>query len=333
MRIPFEQMQAEFSRVFQKAGMSKEKAEICARIHTETSRDGISSHGAGRVVRFYNYLKDGWVDANAEPTLHKSFGALEVWDGNMAPGILNALHCTDRAIDLAKHHGIGLVGLRNTTHWMRGGSYGLYAAEKGYALISWTNTESCMPPWGGTQARLGNNPFVMALPSEKGTVLLDMAMTQYSFGKLSTTRIANKQLPYPGGFDKEGNLTTDPGAIEESMRPLPIGYWKGSAFAFVLDLLASVFSEGIGAVKMDAEGKGSCSGCSQVFIAIDHKRISNAEYISELQSQLDAYVKSSAPAEGGEIRSPGAGFAAARKDAEANGVWIDDAMWAEICAL
>jgi len=173
----------------------------------------------------------------------------------------------------------------------------------------------------------------MALPSDDGTVLLDMAMTQYSFGKLSTTRLTGKQLPYPGGFDKNGTLTADPSAIEESMRPLPIGYWKGSAFAFMLDLLASVLSEGIGAVKMDAEGKGSCTGCSQVFIAIDHKRISNAGYIKELKSQLDAYVKSSAPAEGGEVRSPGAGFAAARKDAEANGIWIDDGMWAEICAL
>jgi len=149
MRIPIEQMQAEFSRVFQKGGMSAEKAEVCARIHAETSRDGIFSHGAGRVVRFYNYLKDGWVDPSAEPTLHKNFGALEVWDGNLGSGILNALHCTERAVDLAKNNGIGLVGLRNTTHWMRGGSYGLHAASKGYALISWTNTESCMPPWGG----------------------------------------------------------------------------------------------------------------------------------------------------------------------------------------
>jgi len=190
-----------------------------------------------------------------------------------------------------------------------------------------------MPPWGGKTARLGNNPFVMALPTDEGTVLLDMAMTQYSFGKLSTTRIAGKQLPYPGGFDNDGNLTSDPGSIEASMRPLPIGYWKGSAFAFVLDLLASVFSEGIGAAKMDDVGKGSCGGCSQVFIAIDHTKISTKEYINELKTQLDAFIKSADTAESGGIRSPGEGFAAARADAQENGVWIDDGMWEEICAL
>lgn len=333
MRVPFCEMQAEFSRVFQKAGMSPEQADFCGKIHAETSRDGVFSHGAGRVVRFYNYLKDGWVDPNAKPSLHKEFGAIEVWDGNMAPGISNAFHATDRAIALSKEYGIGIVGLRNTTHWMRGGTYGLHAAKQGYALVSWTNTESCMPPWGGKEVKLGNNPFVMALPGKEEPVLLDMAMTQYAYGKLATLRLAGKELPYPGGFDKEGNLTLNPAAIEESMRPLPIGYWKGSAFAFMLDLLAAVLSDGIGAPQMDKMGKGSCGGCSQVFIAIDPSKITTAVHMQELEAQLKAHVESSAPAEEGTISSPGSNGVRARKEAEELGVWIDDGMWAEICAL
>jgi len=334
MRVPFDQMQAEFSRVFQKGGMPKDKAEICARVHTETSRDGVYSHGAGRVMRFFDYLQKGWVDPNAEPTLHKAFGALEVWDGNLGVGILNAFHGTDRAIELAQVHGIGLVGLRNTTHWMRGGSYGLHALDKGYALIGWTNTESCMPPWGGTEARLGNNPFVMALPNGEEPILLDMAMTQYSFGKLETMRLAGRDLPYPGGFDCDGNLTSVPAEIEESMRPLPIGFWKGSAFAFMLDILAAVFSDGLGAAGIDQVGKGSCGGCSQVLIAIDPSKLTTAEHMEELAKLAKAHIQSSAPAEGsGEIRPPGAGSIAARADAAAHGVWIDDSVWAAICAL
>lgn len=333
MRVPFQQMQEEFSRVFQKAGMPQEQAEFCAKIHTETSRDGVFSHGAGRVVRFFHYLQDGWVDPHAKPTLHKNFGAIEVWDGNMAPGILNAFHCTDRAMALAKEHGIGMVGLRNTTHWMRGGTYGLYAAEQNYALIAWTNTESCMPPWGGKDARLGNNPFVMALPGKEKPVILDMAMTQYAYGKLATTRLAGKQLPYPGGFDEEGNMTCDPAAIEESMRPLPIGYWKGSSFAFMLDILAAVFSDGVGAPQMDRLGKGSCGGCSQVFFVIDPQKTTSLAHMQELEEQLTAHIHASAPTGEATISRPGAGSAAAREASEKEGVWIDDGMWAEICAL
>ena len=173
-------------------------------------------------------------------------------------------------MELADQYGIGMVGIRNTTHWMRGGTYGLYAARKGYAAIMWTNTESCMPPWGGRECRLGNNPFVMAVPSADGgePLQLDMAMSQYSYGKLQVTRLAGEKLPYPGGFDDEGNLTDDPGAIEQSRRVLPVGYWKGSAFSFMLDILGSVLTDGIGAAGMDQKGYGSCGGCSQVMICL-----------------------------------------------------------------
>ena len=67
-------------------------------------------------------------------------------------------------------------------------------------------------------------------------------------------RLAGKQLPYPGGFDKDGNLTSDPGAIEESMRILPTGYWKGSGMALVLDMAAAMLSGGRSGDQMDDEG-------------------------------------------------------------------------------
>ena len=170
MRLAFDEIKSEIKRVLVKYGMPEEKAETCARIHTETAYDGVYSHGTNRVARFVNYIQKGWVDVNAEPSLEREFGALRVYNGNMGPGILNALYCADRAMELADQYGIGMVGIRNTTHWMRGGTYGLYAARKGYAAIMWTNTESCMPPWGGRECRLGNNPFVMAVPDRKSVV-------------------------------------------------------------------------------------------------------------------------------------------------------------------
>lgn len=75
-----------------------------------------------------------------------------------------------------------------------------------------------MPLWGSDKRSVGNNPFCMAIPREDGPLILDMAMSLYAYGKLGVYRLAGKQLPYPGGFDKDGNLTCDPGAIEETMR-------------------------------------------------------------------------------------------------------------------
>lgn len=334
MRVSFDEMKNEIERVFVKYGMSKEKAATCARIHTESSCDGIYSHGSNRVARFVDYIQKGWVDVDAEPTLEKEFGAIRVYNGNMGPGVLNALFAADRGMELADEHGIGMVGLKNTTHWMRGGTYGLYAARKGYISIMWTNTESCMPPWGGKECKLGNNPFVMAVPGDEEPIELDMAISQYSYGKLQVTRLAGQKLPFPGGFDKEGNITDVPGLIEDSMRILPMGYWKGSSFSFMLDILGAILTDGVGAADIDNIGKGSCGGASQVLIVIDPKKMGTEASMYETLKKAVGHLKSSELAEGSNgIFAPGEDFIRFRKDNMENGIPVDDGVWNEIKAL
>lgn len=334
MRIPFDDVKSQIKSVFIKYGMSEEKAELCARTHTESSLDGIYSHGTNRVARFIDYVKKGWVDVNADPVVEKEFGAVAVMNGNMGPGITNAYAAADKAMQLAKKNGIGLVGLHNTTHWMRGGTYGLYAANKGYVAISWTNTESCMPAWGGKDDTLGNNPFVMAAPTDKDPVMIDMAMSQYAYGKLQVTRLAGQKLPYPGGFDSKGHLTDDPGAIEDSMRILPMGYWKGSSMAFMLDILGAILSDGIHAPEIDNNKKGSCGGASQVFIMIDPKQLTDINRIYEIISDMKKHIKNSELAEGTKsIWYPGEDYVINREKNTTEGILVDDSVWNEIKGL
>jgi 3-dehydro-L-gulonate 2-dehydrogenase len=115
-------------------------------------------------------------------------------------------------------HGVGCIALRNTNHWMRAGTYGLQAADAGCLGICWTNTQPLMPPWGGKDAKLGNNPIVPCVPRKEGHILLDTAMSQFSLGRLSITEKAGERLPVPEGFDTRGNLTDEPGAIVRSQR-------------------------------------------------------------------------------------------------------------------
>ena len=129
MRVPFETVKGTVKKAFLNAGLTEEQAEECARIHTQSSCDGVYSHGLNRVPRFVDYVHKGWVDVKAKPELLHARGAAEHYDGHLGIGILNAEFCMDRAVALAKEHGIGLVALRNTTHWMRGGTYAWRAAE------------------------------------------------------------------------------------------------------------------------------------------------------------------------------------------------------------
>lgn len=129
-RIQFEEMKATIKQAFLNAGMPEERADTCARIHTESSRDGVYSHGLNRVERFVEYIGKGWVDVNAVPMLELNLGTMEVYNGNLAPGITNAIFAMNRATEIAEQNGMGMVSLNNTTHWMRGGAYGWQAAEK-----------------------------------------------------------------------------------------------------------------------------------------------------------------------------------------------------------
>ncbi|HPE76178.1 MAG TPA: 3-dehydro-L-gulonate 2-dehydrogenase [Draconibacterium sp.] len=333
-RISFDEMKATIKSAFVNAGMPGEKADICAQIHTESSRDGVYSHGLNRVERFVDYILKGWVDVNAEPSLQNNLGSLEIYNGNLGPGILNARFAMNRATEIAKKFGLGLVTLNNTTHWMRGGSYGWQAADKGFIAICWTNTESCMPAWGAKSIGIGNNPFIMAVPHKNGNVVLDMAMSQYSYGKLQVTRLKNEKLPFPGGFDKEGNLTDIPGPIEESWRILPTGYWKGSGFAILLDIISALLSNGLSTAGIDKAGKGSCGSCNQVFIAIDPLKFNTQKFIDNIVSETIRQIKSSELAEGNsEIFYPGEKSLRTRKENMELGIPVDDGVWEKVKKL
>jgi 3-dehydro-L-gulonate 2-dehydrogenase len=332
--VKFDEMKQTVKQAFLNAGLSESQADICAQIHTEASCDGIFSHGLNRVARFVDYVKKGWVDIHAEPEKVKSIGSIEIYDGQRGIGITNALFAVERAMTLASEQGVGIVGLRNTTHWMRGGTYGWKAAEKGYAAICWTNTESCMPAWGAKNPRLGNNPYVMAVPMTEGALVLDMAMSQYAYGKLQVTRLKGEKLPFPGGFDKDGNLTDEPGPIEESMRILPTGYWKGSGMAILLDVMAAFLTAGSPTNEIDKIQQGSCTGASQVFMVFDPKHFGGIEFSKAMAASVAEYVKGSTPAEGQrDVFYPGEMALRNRVNFSANGIPADDGVWAEVQKL
>lgn len=333
-RISFEEMQATIKSAYIIAGMTEDKADTCARIQTESSRDGVYSHGLNLVERVVSYLSSGLIIADAEPSLEANLGVMEIYNGNMGPGILNALFCMNRATEIAAENAVGIVTLNSTTHWLRGGTYGWQAAEKGFIGICWTNTESCMPAWGTKYQCIGNNPFIMAVPRKEGHIVLDMAMSQFSYGKLHVTRLKDQRLPFPGGFDHEGNLTDLPGPIVETRRLLPMGYWKGSGFAILLDLIAALLSKGLTTAGIDKLGKGSCESCSQVFIAIDPLKFNSQEFVNQAIEETIRQLKSSVPAkEGGEIFYPGENSLKTRNENMEQGIPVDDGVWAKVKEL
>ncbi len=331
-RICFDEIWQELTRILLAAGFEHSRARRCARIFTENTCDGVDSHGLNRFPSFVTAVKTGLVNIHAEPELVRSLGSLEQWDGKRGVGPLNAGKAMQRAIELSQEHGLGCVGLGNTNHWMRGGTYGLQAAGAGCIGICWTNTIALMPPWGGSERKIGNNPMVICLPRGEEPVLLDMAMSQFSNGKLEVLRRRGEQLPLAGGYDENGELTTDPNAILESFRALPIGYWKGSGLALVLDLMGSLIADGDSTREISRRDEET--GVSQVFIAIDITSPMGTAYVN---GKVDAVISDfldTPPLEGApKVRYPGQGMLATRRANLKNGIPVDPGLWRMIQGL
>ena len=228
-------------RVMIKNGFVADKAKICASVFVGNSLDGIYSHGVNRFAKFIGVVKQGLIKAGNEAICKNAVGAIEQWDGQSGPGPLNALLCTDRAMAIAANHGIGIVTLAKTNHWMRGGTYGWRAAKKGFVMIAWSNTIANMPAWGAVNSKLGNNPLVVAVPYQGEAIVVDMAMSQYSYGALEVAHMKNETLSVPGGYDVNGVLTQVPKRSRNRGGPCRSDIGKEQGYRFCLTSLQLFF--------------------------------------------------------------------------------------------
>jgi 3-dehydro-L-gulonate 2-dehydrogenase len=319
MRVSYQELYDALVKALMTTPIEVGRARLCARLIAETTRDGVYSHGLNLFPRLMKMIGSGVVDVRAGALRVSGHGGLERWDGCRGIGNLNAYACMEAAIGLSRTHGIGCVALANTNHWMRGGTYGWQAADARVIGLCWTNTLPNLPPWGATVPRVGNNPLVIAVPAAKGSdahIVLDMAMSQFSYGALASYRRRQELLPVPGGFDASGELTRDPGAIETSRRPLPIGFWKGSGLSIVLDMMAAVLANGRATHEIPANPEQE-SGLSQVFIAIDVSSMngaSAARIVDGIVEHLDA-------------RYPGERTLETRRRNLANGIPVEPSDW------
>jgi 3-dehydro-L-gulonate 2-dehydrogenase len=331
VRVPFEELLARIERVLLTLGLGQRSA-LAAQLIAETDRDGIRTHGIARMPRFAEMVRLGRINPRAEPERIAVFGALERWTGHRGPGNLAAYAAMTRAMELARENGLGAVALADTTHWMRGGSYGWQAAEAGFAAMCWSNTLPNLPPWGATTPAVGNNPLIIALPrrdaaNRSAPIVLDIAMSQFSYGTLSAYRERGELLPFPGGFDEHGELTRDPAAIERTQRALPIGLWKGSGLAFVLDVLGAMLADGRATFEIPADPLQEV-GQSQIFLALAPSALTSMAELDRIAAGAIDLLHAATPIEpGGIVRYPGEGTLRIREESLRLGVSVDESAW------
>mgnify|MGYP002544565460 CR=1 FL=1 len=272
-------------------GIPEADAAQAAEVVTQADHSGVLSHGLQRLPMYLARIHDGAV--NRQPSLRQQSGnsLCMAFDGDNGLGIVNGPKVMEQVIKMAKENGIAAATLKNSNHYGAGNYYGWKAASKGVIGLCMTNTSPCMAPTGSSESLLGTNPLTAAFPAGKhDPVVLDMATSIASYGKLQVMAGKGETIPEGWALDAEGNPTTDPAAGLKGTL-LPIGGYKGYGLALIIDLFCAVLSGacyGNQIGRLGIPGSTEPEGIGQFFLAIDPARFLPFE---EFQNRIDDYIE------------------------------------------
>ena len=311
--------------------MDEEHAARFAAIFAGNSLEGVYSHGMNRYPRYLDDMECGLCDAAVtEAEKVSGVGGLEVWDAHFGVGPLIAEQMAARAVELAKTHGIACVALRNNSHWLRAGRYGLMMADAGMMGLCMTNTCMNLVAYGAKEPSTGNNPITFAIPRKAGSLVMDMAVSQYAFGKLEIMAQEGGMLDTACGYDLEGNLTNDPKKITESKLMMPMALWKGSALSIMIDLMTSMLSLGRTSLEIGKPSDGE-AGMSQMFICMNPAAVVDMDKAEAQMEKTIAFLNGLEPKEGmSGVHAPGQNLEKTRAKNRERGIPVTEETWQKI---
>jgi L-2-hydroxycarboxylate dehydrogenase (NAD+) len=237
-----EQLEQLAAALFRSVGLRPEDAVVVGTDLVSANLRGVDSHGVSRIPMYLERLRRGLVNPQPHITISRRAGAVSLIDGDNGMGFLASHAAMDEAIKLAANSGIGLVGVRRSTHFGMGATYVLQAIEAGYISMIFTNSSPAIPMWGGRTAFLGANPIAAGIPGGKNApYVMDMAMTVIARGKIRLAAMRGDPIAPGLALDREGRPTIDAAKAFEGVC-LPFGGVKGSVLATLMDLMAGAFT-------------------------------------------------------------------------------------------
>lgn len=216
-------------------GVSQKDAQFVSESLVQTSLWGIDSHGIARLPHYMNRIKA--VSINPKPTIKtKISGPCSAnVDGDHGLGIVVVGEATKESIKLAKKNGVGVVGVRESSHCGAIGIYGRMIANAGLIGITFTHSDSFVAPHNGYKKFLGTNPICITVPNEEGPpVCLDMATSAIPFNYIMNARNENRNIPNNVAYNVDGDETENPNDVTALK---PMAEHKGYALAFMIELL------------------------------------------------------------------------------------------------
>ena len=300
-RISADALRSFTERVLRSAGVGENDSKTAADVMIEANLCGVDSHGVRMLPGTIQLIRNGKINPAGTIKILNETPAVAHLDGDRLLGSVIGVYAMNLAVNKAKASGIGLVVVKNSTHWGRPAYYPAIATRKNCIGICFTNTEANMPAWGTNEHRLGNGPLSIGAPRvETNPVILDIAMSQAAWGKIAVFKQLGKKAPQGWGLDRQGNPTDEPEEIMKSGQALPMGQHKGAGLSLMIDIMTGILAGGLNSAELVAEGKSQpwASAYSQTFLAVDISYFSPVDEFKARVDQLIDHVKSAKPMEG-----------------------------------
>jgi LDH2 family malate/lactate/ureidoglycolate dehydrogenase len=287
--------------------------------------------GVQQLPVYYERIRTGVVDVRAPFEISARHGAVSLADAHRGLGSVAATKAMKLAVELAAEHGIGAVGVHDSTHFGIAAYYAMLALPHDFIGLAFSNAGPEIAPWGGTQAVVGTNPWAVAVPAgAEWPVVLDLANSTSGKGMIGWHGREGLPIPDDWALTAAGERTTDP-ELGAAGTLFPLGGAKGYGMAVVVDALTGVLTgSAFGLACFGAEWQN----VGHLLVALDVSRFGPVADFKQRMDALIAQIRSSPLAPGADaIYLPGELEFHRERERRRDGVPIEAGRFDALAAL
>ena len=334
MRFTLDELRSRVEAALVAAGAAPAMAASTARALVLAEAQGQGGHGLSRVVQYATHLRNGRVNGYAQPVVLRRRGGALLIDAREGLAFPACELAVAEAVAAARTQGVAFAGVVNSHHCGVVVDHLRPAAAAGMVGLGFSNSPAAMPAAGGRHAIFGTNPVAAVCPRRQrpdapagacDPLLIDLSLSEVARGKVMLAAKAGRPIPPGWALDAQGQPTTDAqAALAGSMLPLgAVSSPKGAMLALMVELLVTAviganFGFEAGSFFVD---EGNRPHLGQVFVIIDPGALAgNDAYLDRLEVLVAEMLED----EG--VRLPGARREALRRQAEAEGIEVAEAV-------
>ncbi len=315
--VPWQLMDDFMTAVFVKMGVPEGDARLCSDVLLESDRRGIESHGCNRFKPIYiDRIKAGILNPITKIDILKETPTTAVLDANDGMGMVASKKAMEMCIEKARTYGMGMVAVRNSSHYGIAGYWASMAVKENMIGITGTNARPSIAPTFGVENMMGTNPLTFGMPTDEPfPFMLDCATSIIQNGKIEYYERIGHDTPAGMVIARDGGTMTDSAKILKAIRSnqaalVSLGGigeemagYKGYGYTTVVEILSAALQSGIFMRALngkDEQGNLRPYHLGHFFMAIDTEAFMGAEAFKKTTGDILRDLRGSEKAPGHE---------------------------------